>query len=56
MSQFIDVRLTPTIRKKVRKISLQEKYESRVVWRNVTMALEKEDSEAATAAKRKVSS
>ena len=45
----------PTIRKKVKKFSLQEPYESRVIWRHLTAALEREDSEAASIAKHEVS-
>lgn len=44
----------PTIRKKLKKFSLQEENESRIVWKYVTEALEREDAEAAAAAKHEV--
>ena len=44
----------PTIRKKVQKFSLQQDFESRVVWRHVTEAIQREDSEAAAIAKHEV--
>lgn len=43
------------IRKKILKFSLQEEYESRVVWKFVTQALEREDIESASSAKHEVS-
>ena len=45
----------PRIRKKVKKFSFQEPLESRVVWRHLTAALEREDAEAAAFAKHEVS-
>ncbi len=45
----------PTIRKKVKKFALQDPHESRIVWRHLTEALEREDSEAASEAKHEVS-
>lgn len=51
----MDVRTMPSIRKKLKKFSLQEEYESRVIWRHLTAALEREDAEAAAAAKHEVS-
>lgn len=44
----------PRFLKKVRKFSLQEENESRIVWRCLTEALEREDIEAAAAAKHEV--
>ena len=46
----------PTIRKKVKKFSSQEPCESRIVWRHLTSALERDDSEAASRAKHEVGS
>lgn len=51
---FLDVRSKPCIRKKIEKFSLQKDHESRVVWKFVTQALEREDIEAAAAAKHEV--
>jgi hypothetical protein len=51
---FFDTSSTPRIRKKIQKFSLQENYESRVVWKFVTQALEREDTESASAAKHEV--
>lgn len=51
---FLDVRNKPCIRKKIEKFSLQKDHESRVVWKFVTQALEREDVEAAAAAKHDV--
>lgn len=45
----------PCVRKKVKKFSLQDENESRSVWRYVTEALEREDAQAAAAAKHEVS-
>ena len=46
---------TPTIRKKLRKLSAQDPGESRRRWQHVTEALRKKDVEAATEAKHAVS-
>lgn len=51
---ILDVRSKPCIRKKIEKFSLQKDNESRVVWKFVTQALEREDIEAAAAAKHEV--
>lgn len=50
---FIDAN-APVIRKKIKKFTKQEPYESRVVWKHLTEALEKQDSEAAAEAKHAV--
>ena len=50
---FVDAD-APTIRKKIKKLSKQEPYESRVVWRNLTEAMARDDSEAAGEAKHTV--
>lgn len=51
---YLDIRTIPRIRKKILKFSLQEENESRVVWKFVTQALEREDTEAASTAKHEV--
>ena len=51
---FVDAN-TPVIRKKIKKLSNQEPYESRVVWQHLTEALERDDSENAAEAKHAVS-
>ena len=51
---FIDAN-TPTIRKKIKKLSKQEPYESRIVWRDLTEAMARGDSETAAEAKHTVS-
>ena len=48
--EFVDA-YAPTIRKKIKKLSKQEAYESRVVWRDLTEAMARDDSEAAGEAK-----
>lgn len=45
---------TPTIRKKLKKLSAQDQGESRRRWQHVTEALLKKDVDAATDAKHKV--
>ena len=50
---FVDAN-APTIRKKIKKLSKQEPYESRVVWRDLTEAIARDDSEAAGEAKHTV--
>ena len=52
---FLDIRSMPRIRKKVKKFALQQECESRIVWKNVTEALQREDAEAAADAKHQVS-
>ena len=44
----------PTIRKKLRNIDRQEPNESKRQWRDVTIALQNQDEQAATDAKHKV--
>ena len=44
----------PTIRKKLRKVDRQEPNESKRQWREVTIALQNQDEQAATDAKHKV--
>ena len=51
---FVDA-YAPTIRKKIKKLSKQEAYESRVVWRDLTEAMARGDSETAAEAKHTVS-
>ena len=51
---FVDAS-TPTVRKKIRKLPMQESYESRIVWRDLTEAMARGDSEAAVEAKHIVS-
>lgn len=50
---FVDAD-APTIRKKIKKLSKQEPYESRVVWRDLNEAMARGDSEAAGEAKHTV--
>ena len=50
---FVDAD-APTIRKKIKKLSKQEPYESRVVWKDLTEAMARGDSEAAGEAKHTV--
>ena len=50
---FVDAN-SPVIRKKIKKLSKQEPFESRVVWRHLTEALAREESEAAGEAKHAV--
>ena len=52
---FVDTLNTPTIRKKLKKLSSQDPGESRQRWQHVTEALRKQDIEAATEAKHAVS-
>ena len=47
---FVDTN-NPNIRKKIKKLSKQEAYESRVVWRDLTKAMARGDSETAAEAK-----
>ena len=51
---FVDAN-TPTVRKKIKKLSKQEPYESRIVWRDLTEAMARGDSETAAEAKHTVS-
>ena len=51
---FVDAN-TPTVRKKIKKLSKQEPYESRIVWRDLTEAMARGDSETAAEAKYTVS-
>ena len=51
---FVDAD-SPIIRKKIKKLSKQEPFESRVVWRELTESLARDDSEAAGEAKHAVS-
>ena len=48
---FIDTLNTPTYRKKLKKLSVQDPAESRSCWQHVTRALRVPDVEAATDAK-----
>jgi len=48
---FIDTLNTPTIRKKLKRLSAQDPEESRSRWQHVTEALRRQDIEAATEAK-----
>jgi len=48
---FIDTLNTPTIRKKLKRLSAQDPGESRSRWQQVTEALRRQDIEAATEAK-----
>ena len=50
---FVDAN-APTIRKKIRKLSKQEPHESRVVWRDLTEAIARGDSEGAADTKHAV--
>ena len=50
---FIDAS-SPTVRKKIKKLSKQEPYESRIVWRELTEALARGDSTTAAEAKHTV--
>ena len=52
---FMDTLNTPTIRKKLRKLSAQDPAESRKRWQHVTTALTSKDVDAATDAKHAVS-
>ena len=52
---FIDTLNTPTIRKKLKRLSAQDPGESRSRWQHVTEALRRQDIEAATEAKHVVS-
>jgi len=52
---FVDTLNTPTIRKKLKKLSSQDPGESRRRWQHVTEALRRQDIEAATEAKHTVS-
>ena len=51
----MDTLNTPTIRKKLRKLSAQDPAESRKRWQHVTTALTSKDVDAATDAKHAVS-
>ena len=51
---FIDAANVPTIRKKVKTMSAVEPSDSRAVWRYVTEAMLRGDSEAASEAKHTV--
>ena len=50
----MDIKSLPVFQKKVKKFSLQEDFESRVVWRRLTEALKQNDTEAAATAKHEV--
>ncbi len=52
---FFDTLTTPTIRKKIKRLSSQGEKESRWIWRHVTQALADKDVESATDAKHTVS-
>lgn len=51
---FVDTLHMPTIRKKLRNIDRQEPNESKRQWRDVTIALQNQDEQAATDAKHKL--
>ena len=51
---FMDTLNTPTIRKKLKRLSAQDPGESRRRWQHVTEALRRQDIEAATEAKHTV--
>ena len=52
---FVDTINTPTVKKKLQKLSAQDPGESRRRWQHVTEALFKKDIEEATDAKHAVS-
>ena len=51
---FVDTKALPIIKKQVKPISQQQEYESRNLWKEVTVALKLQDVNGATNAKFKV--
>ena len=54
MQFIIDTKKLPIIKKKVRKLEDQNKYESRCLWKDVTFNLKIRDIDAATEAKHRL--
>ena len=48
---FVDTKTLPVIKKQVKPINEQEDYESRKLWKHVTLALKKQNVDEATEAK-----
>ncbi|XP_056388230.1 oxysterol-binding protein-related protein 9 isoform X4 [Hyla sarda] len=51
---FIDTKKMPTVKKRVRKLEDQQEYESRRLWKDVTLNLKIRDIDAATEAKHRL--